>query len=191
MIAKVSKIDQSLFSAKGSEAKQDLGECPQCQQQLSVKHSKSGPFIGCKGYPKCDFLKPLHENESADVKVIDGSACPLCVAPLVIKKGRYGFFIGCSDYPNCTFIESTNKSEDTELACPVCQKGQMAKRANKFGKSFYSCSHYPKCKYVLNFPPIATECPECQWPIMVKKTLAKGEVLYCPQKHCGFKKSPE
>ncbi|WP_158965357.1 type I DNA topoisomerase [Paraglaciecola sp. L3A3] len=187
----MSKIDHSLFSTHDQASEQAFGPCPKCQAKLNIRRGKSGAFIGCSNYPECDFSKPLHEYENADIKVIDGSSCPLCQSSLVIKKGRFGLFIGCSDFPTCHYIESTNKAEETTVSCPACKKGHLSKRANKFGKSFYSCDQYPKCKYVLNSPPVTATCPECQWPVLIKKVLSGKEVLQCPQKLCGYKKSVE
>lgn len=187
----MSKIDQSLFSVNEQASEQAFGPCPQCQAKLRIRRGKSGAFIGCSNYPDCDFSKPLHEYENAELKVIEGSSCPLCASKLAIKKGRYGLFIGCSDFPSCYYIESNNKAEDTHVACPSCNKGFLAKRSNKFGKTFYSCDHYPKCKYLLNSVPVSQTCPECQWPIMLKKQSAGNAVLQCPQKICGYKKTVE
>jgi putative DNA topoisomerase len=187
----VSKIDHSLFKANEHALQQVTGLCPKCQSTLKIKHGKSGAFIGCSQYPQCDFSKPLHEYETADVKVIEGSSCPDCSANLVIKKGRFGLFIGCSNFPECTYIESSteshSKEDEIKVSCPSCKSGHLIKRANKFGKQFYPCDNYPKCKYVVNFQPIEMPCPTCEWPIMLEKKSVHGMVLQCPQRLCGYK----
>ncbi|MEO9943744.1 MAG: topoisomerase DNA-binding C4 zinc finger domain-containing protein [Paraglaciecola sp.] len=181
----MSKIDHSLFSAQeGSE--QAFGPCPKCSAKLGIRHGKSGAFIGCTQYPGCDYSKPLHEYENTEIKAIEGSSCPLCSSELVIKKGRYGLFIGCSDFPTCHYIDSQKHSEATKLTCPKCGKGRLAKRTNKFGKSFYACDNYPKCKYVLNLPPVEYPCPKCNWPLMQEKKGSSGQELLCPQKPCQY-----
>jgi putative DNA topoisomerase len=181
----MSKIDHSLFSASASE--QAFGPCPKCNAKLNVRRGKTVAFIGCSHYPECDFSKPLHEYENAEIKTIEGSSCPLCQSQLVIKKGRFGLFIGCSDFPDCDYIESNSNSEDTHLNCPSCKKGHITKRANKFGKSFYACDNYPKCKYLLNLPPVDYPCPKCHWPIMQEKKGSAETELLCPQKQCQNK----
>ncbi|MBU3003522.1 DNA topoisomerase family protein [Paraglaciecola arctica] len=181
----MSKIDHSLFSASATE--QAFGPCPQCNAKLTIRRGKSGAFIGCSHYPECDFSKPLHEYESPEIKIIEGSSCPKCQSLLVIKKGRFGLFIGCSDFPECDYIQSNSNSEDTKLTCPACKKGHITKRTNKFGKSFFACDNYPKCKYLLNFPPVAHPCPKCNWPIMQQKKGASEVELICPQKQCQCK----
>lgn len=180
-----------MFKASEHALEQVTGLCPKCQSSLNIKHGKSGAFIGCSQYPQCDFSKPLHEYETADVKVIEGSHCPECNANLVIKKGRFGLFIGCGNFPSCTYIESSKQSDVEKVKCPSCRDGYLAKKANKFGKQFYPCNNYPKCKYVVNFMPVATTCPACNWPIMLEKKSAQGMLLQCPQRLCGHKQAQQ
>ena len=103
-------------------------------------------------------------------------------------------FIGCTNFPDCDHIEGNQQQGDEGItcACPSCKKGELHEKSNRFGKTFYSCDQYPKCKYVLNHPPVDEVCPECHWPIMIKRNMASGEVHICPQKKCGhkIKKSP-
>jgi len=186
----VSKIDHSLFTANEHALEQAFGLCPKCDAQLQLRRGKAGAFVGCSQYPQCDFSKPLHATETAEIKVIEGSHCPQCASQLVIKKGRYGLFIGCSNFPECHHIESTKQQDDVKVDCPACESGQLLKRANKFGKNFYPCNSYPKCKYALNMPPIAHPCPQCEWPLMQEKTSANGIIWQCPQRQCMHKMSP-
>lgn len=187
----MSKIDHSLFKANAHALEQIDDLCPKCGADLKIKHGKSGAFIGCADYPTCDYSKPLHEYESAVIKTIEGSSCPLCQASLVIKKGPYGLYIGCSDFPQCHYVESSTESQaknkDVSVSCPSCHSGHLVKRANKFGKQFYPCDKYPKCKYVVNFKPVKSSCPLCHWPIMLEKKSAKGRIHQCPQRLCGHK----
>jgi len=184
----LSKIDHSLFKGSQSALKEAFGHCPECDGELGIKRGKNGAFIGCLNYPKCDFKKPLSNLPVPEViKEIEGSHCPECQSQLVIKKGRYGLFIGCANFPECHHHEPINKSDDTQIECPSCKKGHLVARTNKYGKHFFACNGYPKCKYILNSPPIKHTCPECSWPIMLKKKSAAGYVLECPQKQCQYK----
>lgn len=183
----MSKIDHSLFDAHEHALEQAYGACPECSGALSLKHGKSGAFIGCNHYPACDFTKPLHEVESAELKQIEGSSCPQCSDTLAIKRGRYGLFIGCTRFPDCHYMDSVKQHDDTHLTCPQCNDDHLIKRSNKYGKHFYACSGFPKCKYALNHKPVARTCPACDWPVMVEKSSAKGPLLQCPQKHCQYK----
>ena len=185
----MSKIDHSLFSADKHALEKEYEVCPKCGSELVMRNSKSGPFLGCASYPKCDFIRPLAHHDSQQIKVLEDSACPECGKPLVIKNGRYGMFIGCTGYPDCHYIAHDEEPSDTEVlpSCPKCKKGKLVSRSNKFGKTFYSCDCYPRCKYTLNNKPVSKTCPACDWPIMTEKKTASGVVLQCPQKACMHK----
>ncbi|QJR81000.1 hypothetical protein CA267_009515 [Alteromonas pelagimontana] len=178
----MSKIDHSLFSAGEHALEHAFGNCPECNNALHIRNSKSGAFLGCSAYPDCQFSKPLHDNQITILKEIDGTACPICGATMAIKKGRYGMFIGCTNFPECHHIEPIKQQEDTKLTCPKCQSGHLLERTNKYGKRFFSCDHYPQCRYVLNFPPVAGPCPKCGWGLLISK---KGQIC-CPQPMCDY-----
>ena len=180
----MSKIDHSLFSAHEHALDEAFGPCPECNNPLQIRNSKSGPFIGCSNYPTCHFSKPIHDNHTTVLKILDGAECPLCASTLALKKGRFGMFIGCTSFPECHYISSIKQQEDTHVVCPKCKKGQLISRTNKFGKQFFACNHYPQCRYVLNFTPINEPCPQCGWPVLINK---KGHIC-CPQSGCGFTK---
>ena len=119
--------------------------------------------------------------------VIEDRTCPECGGELHIKKGRFGKFIGCANYPKCKHIEPLEKPRDTGVQCPECKTGSLIERKSRYGKLFYSCNTYPKCKYATWNPPIAEPCPKCNWPILtLKTTKRRGTEKVCPQKECGY-----
>lgn len=163
--------------------------CPKCNKPLSIRLGKRGRFIGCTGYPDCDYTRNLQENreESLQPQIVEGRKCPQCDSDLIIKQGKYGKFIGCTQYPKCKFIEPFEKPQDTSVVCPQCSKGTLIKRKSRYGTFFYSCNKYPECKYAINNPPIAENCPKCHWPILtIKTTKRRGTEKACPQKTCGY-----
>lgn len=163
--------------------------CPKCGKTLSVRLGKRGKFVGCLGYPECDFTRNM-DGETTTVsepEVIPDRTCPLCESALVIKFGRYGKFIGCSNYPKCKHMEPLEKPADTGIECPECHKGNLLKRKSRFGKIFYSCSTYPTCNYAVWNEPVNASCPKCAWPVLtIKTTKRKGTEKVCPRKECGF-----
>jgi DNA topoisomerase-1 len=164
-------------------------KCPKCNQALSIRLGKRGRFIGCTGYPECDYTRSLQEDREASLQptVVVGRRCPQCDSELVIKQGRYGKFIGCAQYPKCKHIESLEKPEDTLVTCPQCHKGSLVKKKSRYGTFFYSCNQYPDCKYVVNNPPLKETCRKCHWPVLtLKTTKRRGVEKICPQKTCGF-----
>ncbi|MFA7592254.1 MAG: type I DNA topoisomerase [Thiohalobacteraceae bacterium] len=162
--------------------------CPKCGKPLNIRLGRRGRFIGCSGYPECDYTRNLEDDQgSAEPEKVEGRQCPECGSDLIIRHGRYGKFIGCSGYPNCRHIEPLEQPSDTGVTCPECKKGTMLKRKSRAGKIFYSCSSYPECKYAVWNEPIAGPCPDCDWPILtLKTTKRKGTEKVCPQKDCGF-----
>ncbi|HEX5056494.1 MAG TPA: type I DNA topoisomerase [Gammaproteobacteria bacterium] len=165
--------------------------CPKCGKPLETKLGRRGKFIGCSGYPDCDYTRNLNEDANAQPETVDHK-CPKCNSDLVIKYGRYGKFIGCSSYPNCKHIESLNKPKDTEVPCPECKQGTILERRSRYGKIFYSCSRYPDCKYAIWNRPIPEPCPKCNWPLtMVKTTKRRGTERVCPQENCKYTEPAE
>lgn len=165
--------------------------CPKCGKPLSIRLGRRGRFIGCSGYPECDYTRNLNETaeqkEEAPPEIVEGRTCPKCDSPLIIRQGRYGKFIGCSAYPKCKFIEPLEKPADTGVTCPECKKGSLVQRKSRYGKLFYSCNTYPDCKYAVWNPPVNEPCPQCGWPILtLKTTKRRGTEKVCPQKECGY-----
>jgi DNA topoisomerase I len=184
----VSSIDQTV-QRKDVTSEQIDEACPKCSKPLSIRLGKRGRFIGCTGYPDCDYTGDAPHATQApepEVKTIDRN-CPSCSAPLQIKRGKYGLFVGCSKYPECNFIEPLEKPEDTQVTCPVCKNHTILKRKSRKGRIFYSCSGYPKCKYALWNQPLDQACPKCEWPILTLKVTKKfGEQVVCPQTECDY-----
>jgi DNA topoisomerase-1 len=164
-------------------------ECPKCSKKLAKRLGRNGYFIGCTGYPDCDYTRNVDDEagSNSEPQIVEGRSCPKCNSALVIKRGRYGKFIGCGNYPNCKHMEPLEKPEDTGVSCPECRQGSMLKRKSRYGKIFYSCARYPDCKYAVWNLPLAEPCPTCSHPILtIKTTKRRGTEKVCPQKECGF-----
>ncbi|MFA6599726.1 MAG: type I DNA topoisomerase [Candidatus Omnitrophota bacterium] len=76
--------------------------------------------------------------------------CDVCAKPLVMKWGRFGKFMACTGFPDCKFTRSI----PTGHFCPEpgCG-GELVKRMSKKRRTFYGCSKYPKCTYLVNRLP--------------------------------------
>jgi len=162
--------------------------CPKCGKPLNIRLGRRGRFIGCSGYPECDYTRNIDdERGSSEPEKVEGRSCPECNSDLIIRSGRYGKFIGCSSYPDCKYIEPLEKPEDTGVQCPQCSQGTLLKRKSRRGKIFYSCERYPDCDYAIWNEPLAQPCPECNWPITsIKTTKRFGTQRVCPQQDCKF-----
>jgi DNA topoisomerase I len=105
-------------------------------------------------------------DEESDVE------CEKCGRMMVYKTGRYGKFLACPGFPECRNTKPIVK--EAGVNCPKCGK-PLLERKGKRRKTFYGCSGYPECDYVLWNRPTGALCPVCSHP-MVEKTV-KGELF--------------
>lgn len=184
----MSRRDNSIFDLPERDKTEP---CPLCQGTLTIKHIGQNSFWGCENYPACRYTRSLHEEASFIPEPLADSFCPNCDSPLFLKKGRFGFFIGCSAFPECDYMADPEPETAASLCkCPECKKGEVVERTNKYGKKFYACNRYPKCKFVLNFKPVERPCPLCDSPILLEKSSSSGVRHVCPQKSCSYKSKP-
>jgi DNA topoisomerase-1 len=141
--------------------------CEKCGSPMVQRMGKRGPFLGCSGYPKCKNIVEM-DAEGKPVKPIDtGISCEKCGSPMVVKKSFRGPFLGCSAYPGCRSTkqlppelkEKLKKDMPAaaakpkavaidappDIQCPECG-GPMKLRPGRWGKYFFGCNKYPKCK---------------------------------------------
>ncbi|VVB91540.1 Reverse gyrase [uncultured archaeon] len=86
-----------------------IGTCKKCSSDLIIRKSKKGSrFIGCSGYPKCDFILPL--PKTGQIVVTDKKCEEHGLYFIkIINKGKRPWDIGC---PHCNFIEWQKKLEE-------------------------------------------------------------------------------
>jgi DNA topoisomerase-1 len=165
-----------------------IGEaCPEDAGDLIERRGRFGKFIACSNYPDCKYKRNLPGSERAEDEPTD-EKCPTCERPMVIKHGRFGKFIACSGYPEC----KTTKPVTLGIACPKCEVGQIAERRSKKGKTFFGCSAYPKCDFVLWQRPVTEPCPKCAAPFLTERVARGGRrVQRCWREGCDFSREVE
>ena len=164
-----------------------IGEaCPECGGDLIERRGRFGKFIACSTYPDCRYKRNLPGSERAEDEPTD-EKCPTCERPMVIKHGRFGKFIACSGYPEC----KTTKPVTLGIACPECEKGQIAERRSKKGRTFFGCSAYPDCTFVLWQRPVAEPCPKCAAPFLTERVARGRRVQRCWREGCDFSREAE
>lgn len=86
-----------------------IGTCSKCSSDLIIRKSRKGSrFIGCSGYPKCDFTLPL--PKSGQIVVTEKQCDEHGLYHIrIINKGKRPWDVGC---PHCNFIEWQKKLED-------------------------------------------------------------------------------
>ncbi|MBN2644945.1 MAG: type I DNA topoisomerase [Desulfuromonadaceae bacterium] len=161
-------------------------QCPECGKPLVIKLGRSGKFLACSGFPDCRHTEPLEGAEKEEPEVSD-QKCDKCEAPMLVKMGRYGKFLACSAYPDCKNIQPLVKPKALGVACPDCDDGELMEKKSRYGKIFYSCNRYPKCKFALWDKPLEQPCPKCGFPLTVEKVTKRyGTVHKCVQEGCDW-----
>src|SRR5262245_10775964 len=158
--------------------------CPECGKPVVEKWGRFGKFLACSGYPDCKYTKDLSGRERPADEPTD-EACPTCGKPMVIKHGRFGKFIACSGYPEC----KTTKPVTLGIGCPEpgCD-GQLTERRSRRGKTFFSCTNYPNCKFALWARPVREACPKCGAPFLTERYARGGKITRaCIREECGYK----
>ena len=167
---------------------EEIGEaCPECSQPLIERRGRFGKFIACSAYPECKYKRNLPGSERAEDQPTD-DICPTCAKPMVIKHGRFGKFIACSGYPEC----KTTKPVTLGIACPQPDcAGQLVERRSKKGRTFYGCSAYPACNFVVWQRPIPEPCPKCGAAFTTEKIGKGRSVRMCVKEGCDFKQEAD
>jgi DNA topoisomerase-1 len=165
-----------------------IGEaCPECGGDLLERRGRFGKFIACSNYPDCKYKRNLPGSERAEDQPTD-EICPTCGKPMVIKHGRFGKFIACSGYPEC----KTTKPVTLGIACPQTGcAGQLVERRSRKGRTFYGCSAYPACNFVVWQRPVAEPCPKCGATFLTERVARGRQVRTCVREGCDYKQEEE
>lgn len=142
------------------------------------------------------FKKDLKqaEKQMRNIKekgiVASSVVCEKCGRGMVVKIGKFGEFLACSGYPKCKNTQPLDHK--IGMKCPLCQQneksegiGEIVEKITKKGKSFYACSRYPDCKFLVWEEPVKERCPHCGNSYILKES--RG--LKCPK--CGEKVKDE
>ena len=165
-------------------SQQHIGICPSCGNNMTIKRSKNGNFIGCDGYPECKRAYPVPRG--ALIQTVD-SVCPVCGLPQlrIIRKGNPPS-LQCID-PKCP-----SNTEKNDLGpCPTGEKGRLRIMYSKAGKRFAGCSEWPACTQTYPLRPRGSisyagrQCTICKAPM-----ISLGNSEECINPDCpGRKKS--
>ena len=153
------QIQQSL------KADKTLGPCPDCGDDLLIRTSRQGSyFIGCNGYPDCEYTLPLpstgkpllldetcEEHDLREVKLLAGRktfvhGCPQCQADAADAEADR--VIG--DCPDCGDGAASETPRDAETVDD--HGGELAIKQLRNGSRLVGCTRYPDCEYSLPLP---------------------------------------
>jgi DNA topoisomerase-1 len=131
------------------KADKSLGPCPECGEELLVRRSRRGSvFVGCDGYPNCEFTLPLPDK--GEPLVLEETCEEHGLRHVKMLAGRDTFVHGC---PLCAADEA---GEGPVLGqCPDCGSehgGELVIKRLRNGSRLVGCSRYPDCDYSLPLP---------------------------------------
>jgi DNA topoisomerase-1 len=94
------QISESL--REGLRKDKIIGKCPECGSELMIRRSKKGSrFIGCNGYPDCNFSLPL--PKSGTIIVTDKKCETHGIYHIKVNTGkRRAWELGCA---YCNYLE--------------------------------------------------------------------------------------
>jgi DNA topoisomerase-1 len=182
--------------------------CPLDGGQLLMRFGRYGAFIACSNYPECKYTRNMEEPTAAAATDAAAPAagtgetaaaeeeippCEKCGKPMALRRSRFGVFYGCTGYPECKNLRKTGPAKPaaepkpTGVTCPECGKGEMLEKSSRRGKTFWSCSRFPDCKFALWKKPIPKECPDCGAAFLLEKVTKKNGTQYvCNTEGCGY-----
>ena len=66
--------------------------CPKCGKQLSIRLGRRGKFVGCSGFPECDFTRNL-DGAAAPTEPVVITQHPEANLPVLLMNGPYGPYL--------------------------------------------------------------------------------------------------
>ncbi|RJX44099.1 DNA topoisomerase I [Halonotius aquaticus] len=140
-----SQIQQSL------KADKTLGPCPECGDDLLIRTSRQGSyFIGCNGYPDCEYTLPL--PSTGKPLLLDETCEEHELREVKLLAGRKTFVHGC---PQCQADAADAEADRVIGDCPECSEehgGEVAIKQLRNGSRLVGCTRYPDCEYSLPLP---------------------------------------
>jgi len=108
-----------------------IGKCPSCGKDLLVRKSKKGGrFIGCDGYPDCNFILPL--PRTGTVVVTDKSCEKHGISHIkIVNGGSKPWDLGC---PQCNYEEWQKKNAANKVT-PIKRSSEPAKKPARKAKA--------------------------------------------------------
>ncbi|EMA54109.1 DNA topoisomerase I [Halococcus thailandensis] len=170
---------------KSLKADKTLGPCPDCGADLLVRKSRHGSsFVGCDGYPDCEFTLPL--PSAGEPLILDETCDEHDLRKVKMLDGRSTFVHGC---PLCAAEEADAEADRIIGECPECgdeHGGELAIKTLRTGSRLVGCTRYPDCEYSLPLPrrgeiEVTDEfCDEHDLPELVVHSGDEPWELGCP-----------
>ncbi|MCY4418134.1 MAG: type I DNA topoisomerase [Chloroflexi bacterium] len=172
------------FHQAVNEAEKEFSPvCDKCGQLMTMKMGRFGRFLACTGYPECQNIRNMRNNQERPPDEETDEICEKCERPMVIKTGRFGRFLACTGY-NAEDNPCDNRRnivKSSGVPCPKCGGDLVERRSRKSGRPFWGCANYPKCDFLVNTEPLPMPCPECEG-MLVTRARGKAACSVCKWK---------
>ncbi|MCU4802485.1 DNA topoisomerase I [Halobacteria archaeon HArc-gm2] len=128
-----------------------VGDCPECGEPLLPRQANSGSrFVGCNGYPDCEFTLPLPNKGRPHI--LDELCDDHGLHHVKMIAGSKTFVFGC---PRCQQRDAADTDDRVIGDCPECharEGGELAIKRVHSGSRLVGCTRYPDCEYSLPLP---------------------------------------
>ena len=88
-------LDKKDVERPGTEILEE--KCPKCGKPLSKRLGKRGSFIGCTGYPECDYTRNLGGEEDTGEARKELGTHPDTNQIVLLLRGPYGYYVQLGD----------------------------------------------------------------------------------------------
>jgi DNA topoisomerase I len=86
--------------------------CPKCGKPLATRLGKRGRFIGCTGYPECDYTRSLTDDTDAGESRKELGVYPGSNQLVLLLRGPYGYYVQLGE------IEEGAKAKPKRVSWP-------------------------------------------------------------------------
>ena len=86
--------------------------CPKCGKPLSKRLGKRGNFIGCTGYPECDYTRNLTGDADTGEARKELGNDPASSLPVLLLRGPYGYYVQLGE------AEAGSKNKPKRISWP-------------------------------------------------------------------------
>jgi DNA topoisomerase-1 len=93
--------------------------CPKSGDPMIKRKGRFGSFLGCAGYPECQFIVSLDKNDEPIAPKIDPIEttipCDKCGSKMLLRDSKRGPFLGCGSFPKCRSTKLVRKLPQDQL----------------------------------------------------------------------------
>ncbi len=149
--------------------------CPKSGHPMIRRKGRFGEFLGCSGYPECQFIVPIgKDGQPAAPKVgaIETTIpCEKCGSTMLLRDSKRGPFLGCGSFPKCRSTKMVKKLPQEQVDYINSLLPELRKRVEESHHLVSKMTGKPADSY--GPLPVEHVEAEAQAPIKKAKKVAK------------------